>query len=194
MAKLQDKFFNRVIEGKLELQEGDNAVLGLKGKDVEVGSLSAEGKISGGEIVENMEGYSYTPESEPDYSTLELDYVGVCKNGNKITFALAGSITFTSAGISAGGTGIGTFTIPSSIGEKLYPTAIGNLSNLLALATVNMYTENSSIVIGRGRITKNTNTSIGLTVYSTGCTANVKNSFRFEATFLLSENLVPEGE
>ena len=85
--------------------------------DMEVGSLDANGLITGGEIVEKMTGYSFIPDASLD-AGFTINYAGVVKNGNKLTFALAITAYFETA---PGNTGknIGEFSIPTALFNKL---------------------------------------------------------------------------
>lgn len=174
----------------LSLTNGDELDAGnLFSGNVNIdGTLNAT-KVTGDEIVENMSGYSIEKVFPSSYGSLSLDYAGVCKNGNKITFAVAGKIIYNSTGINNGGANIINFIIPEEIGQKLFPTNIGNQSNLLYLSTVNMYGENNTFTAGRGRVTKNNNTTLPFLIYSAGMSTDLTYSFRIEATFLLSDNL-----
>lgn len=153
------------------------------------GNVNIAGNFTANSIIENMSGYSVVNVFPTTYGSLTLDYAGVCKNGNKITFAVAGKIMYNSTGINNGGANIVNFIIPEEIGQKLYPTNIGNQTNLLYLSTVNMYGSNNSFTAGRGRVTKNNNTALAFLIYSAGMSTDVEYSFRIEATFLLSDNL-----
>ena len=73
-------------------------------------NLAVGGKITGGEIVETMTGYSYSGTEEAT-----MVYVSICKNGNKLTMVLFG--TYTSDGVDAD-IGLGYFDIPASVGAQ----------------------------------------------------------------------------
>ena len=109
------------------LVENPVDITALEGKDVELASLDATGLITGGEIVEKMSGYSFSPASNANF-TYEYVYAGVVKNGNKITFVIAANLT-KGAGADRLAS-IGGFTIPASVGAKLFPTQVGAYSFL----------------------------------------------------------------
>lgn len=157
----------------------------LSGADINAG------KITGDEIIENMSGYAFHKGSLTGW-TLDFDYVGVCKNGNKITFALAFAMTKGENPVSYGG--LGDFNIPSSVGEKLFPSGVDSLM-ISAFYINGYYTANvEGPVQIRGKVRKNSNTNIDLflTAGLGALTANTKYYFRLEITYLLSENLVSE--
>ena len=174
------------IAGDLEV--GDDATIS--------GDLSVTGKITGGEIIENMSGYSFI-NYEWDPMTIEYIYGGVVKNGNKITFALALNITKT-ASISSGFFPLGSFRIPTDVLAKLYPTEIGTYSSILDFKVINAIDEDNTATPIQVLVDKSTSGGAhDVIIGAKGNTLNelttdVKNFVRIEATFLLSDNLIPQ--
>lgn len=149
------------------------------------GALAVTGKITGGEIVENMAGYAWTNDSGIP-STTTIVYAGAVKNGNKLTLVLALKINLTSA--IASGKNIGTFTIPYSVGTKLYPVNIGGDSLLSATKTIFAENGNSFIEIPT-RVIKQDNSTLLINLVMANFTPNTEFYGRIELTFLLSDSL-----
>ena len=149
------------------------------------------GAITGDSIIENMTGYSFDAVSTPAWTPV---YAGACKNGNKVTFVVFG--TFTKQADQ--GYIYGNFTIPSDVGSKLYPTTVGSLETVL---------DNREILVGdlsaidtfykvNGLILKTNNTTIQFQLRGITSVGNIPDNtqayFRYESTFLLSDNLIPQ--
>ena len=165
--------------------EGDAPAMAkaLDGQDVNLGD------VTGDSIIENMSGYSYTKENQPE---IELDYVGVVKTGNKITFVQAGRIIVGESGISAG-TRLytGTFIIPENVGIKIVVirdgTNIVDSRNLLLTYSSTDY-KNSYCFTAKA-----TNASFYSAITPLeNLIANQEYAFRYEITFLLGDNLIPQ--
>ena len=170
-----------------EIKQGALISLEEQGVEVSDGDIVAEGKISGGEIVELMEGYSFTKGSSANF-TYDYKYAGVVKNGNKLTFAIAVGITRTAS--ANDNYGLGTFTIPSAIGAKLFPITLGGIDNVLdnkiipAAAAYDTYKNVPLLTL------KTSGTTLLVSAYSSSSlTLNTKYFYRYEVTFLLSDNL-----
>lgn len=155
------------------------------------GDLSVDGdfeanSVSADSIIENMSGYTFIKQNE-DMQTFA--YAGVCKNGNKITFVIAADITPSSTFISNGGGYIGKFGIPSEIYQKLVP--FYGSTNYVSYKTLRMVISGSNAfkdVTTRGDNSENNRYSIVL--LTAGLTAGTKYYYRYEETFLLSENMI----
>lgn len=151
------------------------------------GTLNATA-ITGDSIIETMTGYSFTIDT-PALSgcSLEVTYAGVCKNGNKITFVVFGKFNKESNGSLVIDAFV-QFGIPNAIGAKLYPYVISG-TNVLEEKIVpfydGIYSKTDNTVIFR----KYSNTLVGLMMRTNDLTANTDYFFRYEATFLLSDNL-----
>lgn len=152
------------------------------------GDIDAEGKISGAEIVESMHGYGFTPTAVAN-TTIVYNYVGIVKNGNKLTFVIDGKITPTSN--TPFNANFASLTMPAAIISKLVP-----VDGVVAYGAVPCYTTTGSA----------TPKSVGSNYYKAGSTAltlqfmsispiagiltaDTTYRFRIEQTFLLSENL-----
>ena len=148
------------------------------------GTLNATA-ITGDSIIENMTGYAFALDSNATNYGFVINYAGVVKNGNKITFALAGTLTRNAT--TPPNVTLANFTIPNSIGVNLIPNSLNSLDNK-NIALFDSY--NSSISIPF-RIRKPSNTRIDIDLYGVGTTPtlNTTYEFRYECTFLLSTNL-----
>ena len=157
------------------------------------GNLTVTGGISGNaitgdSIIENMSGYSFTKESSDKAWTAV--YAGVCKNGNKITFVVFGKMTASSADPSSAT--IARFTIPASVGAKLYPYTLGGAPDILDNKFCGFFDYVSSYKQVAYNVKKDSNTSIAVilrNINGSGLTDSTEYVFRIEETFLLSENL-----
>lgn len=145
------------------------------------------GGISAPSIIENMNGYGFTP--NPDLATngFGLNYVGAVKNGNKVTFAVAG--TFIPNSSTVVNPSLGAITFPTAIGQQLYPDTLGALSNQY----VSFFNSANTSVSKNVRTTKtgggNNGVSFQFFSMSSGFVLDTPYSFRFEVTFLLSDSL-----
>ena len=152
------------------------------------GDIDSDGLISGDEIIEKMSGYSF----EAGTSTLasfDYRYVGVVKNGNKLTFTIFVEITALSNLTGNSNLALGTFTIPAEIGSLLYPSLIGG-QNILAGFKVQQYGGYlNSAIDGYAYAYKPDGTHVGFGVYSGNYTEGDVKTARIELTFLLSDNL-----
>ena len=148
------------------------------------GNVNIAGNLTADSIIENMVGYSYT--SSDRSSSVTLNYAGVCKNGNKITFVLAGSLTTTGTAYPTNTFNLGGFIIPIEVGQKIVPNLpserVGPRPLFLGssyyegydqLSVLQKYANNNVHPL----ITVKQNLPAG-TYY-----------FRYEETFLLSDNL-----
>lgn len=170
------------------LADGDATFTGDVGigGDLEVtGDISGD-KISGNEIIENMTGYAFGS------SELDCIYAGVVKNGNKITFVIFGTYTHTDNSAKT----VGRFTIPSDVGAKLYPYTAGELSNVLSQNELCMFEDSSLTSVAKKvkvEMLKVSNVRLDINIRnisSAGFTENSTYIFRYEQTYLLSDNLI----
>lgn len=207
MAELKVKSKKYNDADVLEVEDfGNNVVESLKGKDINVngitskgiantgnianiGDIATTGKITGGEIIENMSGYSFEKGANDNY-IYEFIYAGVVKTGNKITFVLALNLTKQS-GAGANPT-LGNFTVPTGVLEKLFPTQIGTYS-FLDVKLLPIFKSHTEYVSVPAFITKGASLSFVIS-NSANMVQDTKYYVRYEATFLLSESLVPSGE
>ena len=175
---------SKSITGDLELS-GDLSV----GGDVNItGDLEAD-EISGNSIIEKMTGYSATVYDE--LPNLNVIYMGVCKNGNKITFALAFDFTTGEEQTSTNGT-IASFHIPASIGAKLYPYLNSPFENKLDTKVLNCWSSATAHVDGVEYAYKQTSQIIEINCEVYNLSPQTKYICRIEKTFLLSDNLAPQ--
>lgn len=150
--------------------------------NLENGSLDINAiKITGDEIVENMSGYSFSI-TEDEGWTKSVIYAAAVKNGNKLTLVCSGKITRTSDSASQYPT-LGVFTIPQNIADKIFPIKDYNVD----FRTLEFWASLGDLATTRGYTTKNNNQLL-MKCYA-NISANKEFSYRYELTFLLSENL-----
>ena len=143
---------------------------------------------------EPMEGYSFTlPEAQTNL-TKDFKYVGVVKNGNKLTFVIYVRLV-KSGNVGARGK-LGEFTIPSDVSAKLIPTSIFG-EQLLSADFINAVDETAvaskQLMIVCGKNNNKVYFDIG-SASMANLLENDSNYLRIEQTFLLSDNLIPAGE
>lgn len=138
-------------------------------------------------IIEQMEGYSASINSDLDTWLKDIIYVGACKNGNKLTLVACFKLTKTSA--SASNPAIIDFTIPNAIGSKLYPAGTGGGAYLDQKAVPCWYTGTEYVTCPM-RINKISNVLLRLIIRDTNLVQDQEYIMRYEATFLLSDNLI----
>ena len=147
--------------------------------------------IKGGEIVENMEGYSYA--SYGEITTLNMIYAGACKNGNKLTLVGFFEVTTGAEETAMSGKTMFGFTVPNSVYSKLYPSTESPFENHLQDFQIVWFRTPTDAKVGTGYIYKNTGISGRLEFNLgsiSGLNASTKYLCRIESTFLLNENLV----
>ena len=167
----------------------DDLVDLLVGEDIAPKDVSASGNITGASIIENMSGYSATIPATENFD-IEPLYIGACKNGNKITFVVATNITRPTSGVSQTCL-MATLTIPSDIGAKLYTTQIGGY-NFLDNKLLYGFASYVSAVSGYAYFEKVNNTTLNVYMRTDNFVSDTKYYVRYEATFLLSDNLAPQ--
>ena len=180
MKRMVESEIADILNEKLQVDEN-----GIELKD----SLHVDGKISGGEIVEDMSGYSYQAGTNDGY-TVTAKYVGVVKNGNKLTLTFFGSVKRTSDTPQYNFIDLGYFTMPNEVFSKLVSYTIGSSTNQyldnrnLALFASNLISTSKPATILKGP------NNISMYIYSAN-DLSTSNTYlvRYEATFLLSENL-----
>ena len=147
------------------------------------GNVNVDGNFTANSIIENMNGYAFNK----GFAGINIEFAGVVKNGNKITFAIAGRFNGTQA-IDAYGTRVlGTFIIPSEVGQKIYPILENRVSFKKMIAYTDIYT-NREIITFMGKDSPSSFTVQFATI--TEIPAEYNGAFRYEETFLLSDNLV----
>lgn len=142
--------------------------------------------INGNEIVENMNGYSFTKTTSTAKTTLEYIYAGAVKNGNKLTLSIALNVTRTGESESIS---IGDFTLPQNVVDKLYPTQIGAYNYLTFVKTAAIESNYGAVDVSvySSKLVNGVRFSLTSTY---PFTTNNKTYLRIETTFLLSDNLV----
>ena len=149
------------------------------------GNVSISGSLTADSIIENMSGYVFSNNAP---ALLNVAYAGAVKNGNKITFAVAGDITPDATFISNGGGNIFDFLIPHAVFEKLYP--FYNSPTVVSYKNLLMFVAQNDTATAMTRVQKSTYTdTIATVLLSSGMTAGKTYYFRYEETFLLSDPL-----
>lgn len=137
-------------------------------------------------VVEVMAGYSFQGGVD---SHVNLAYLGISKNGNKLTMVFAGQILGGEDGIAANTRlQIAIVNIPYSIGAKIVPIQSG--TNYVDMKHLYIGTEYFLEAEARFYLVKSSN----IVFYSAfnlknALEANAVRAFRYEVTFLLSDNL-----
>ena len=158
--------------------------------DVDVGGdLDVTGSISGAEIVEKMSGYSWTKTGDAKVTQTDV-YVGIVKNGNKLTLVYFGECTVIDEFTGAGNITLGHISIPSSVGAKLYPYTLGLSNNILSQKGFEIFSDLNTKVSSYTTIEKYSNTQLNIVLNLKNAVLNSKYMVRVEVTFLLSDNLV----
>lgn len=158
------------------------------------GTLAVTGKISGGEIVEDMSGYSFSGAVSAAPFTFDFVYAGVVKNGNKLTLVCAIDAVRSGEVQTYGEYAVlGDFTIPQSVNEKIIPfrtgTAFGEIVTKNQILAV---TDPQSSGVEIEGFTQQLYNPQGIRFYLRGLNAlslNTHYYIRAEITLLLSENL-----
>ena len=154
------------------------------------GNVNIDGNFTANSIVENMNGYSFVKKESNENIEYAYDYASAVKNGNKITFIIFGTILKKST-YAGNNIHFGSFIIPSEVGQKLFPVLIDQL-NTLGISNVNFATNLSSYNQKTLPLStyKTSDTEIGVYFYSPSeLSDDVKYTYRFEVTFLLSDNM-----
>ena len=150
------------------------------------GNVNIDGNFTANSIVENMSGYvAHVPNVEG--YTKEGIFLSCVKTGNKITFVISMDITKAEG---AGSTlSLGYFDIPSSVGIKFIPYSVGN-ANYIDNRKLQCFSALQSAVEVNAWCSKNSNTMITFACIGSPMVVNTKYNVRYEATFLLNDNMV----
>lgn len=174
----------QTISGDLTV-EGDLSVDG----DVDV-----DGGFTANEIVEKMTGYSFLPQTTTNITVNNI-YVGVVKNGNKLTFVHFLSITRTGT-VENNFNVAGIIKVPDAIMSKLYPYEIQDSDYALDYKKVTAYTKTSGTPVDLDYYCEKINYGEkGLhntLVKVNSLEVDTEYVIRLEETFLLSDNLIPQ--
>lgn len=150
------------------------------------GNLNAT-KVTGNEIVENMNGYSFT---KPSTSGVEIIYASIVKNGNKLTMVLFGAITPTSIINPDTSTELGTFNLEESVKPKIVWYTSGSLSYITAEGKVPLTYSVANSIDGQFYFRVDPQGNEVVKVYNKDqLNAGTTYHFRIEQTFLLSDNM-----
>lgn len=163
-------------------------ITALEGQTIAPANVNATGSISAPSIVETMTGYSASLVEQSAY-TIEKVYISAVKNGNKLTVVFALNITKTAE--DSGYKDLATIVVPNDVYAKLYPTDVGG-SNFLSVKVIDAF---AGIVYTPKSVNAGLYKSSGikLTIGSTSeLTLDQKYYFRYEETFLLSDDLIGE--
>lgn len=144
-------------------------------------------EVTGNSIIEKMNGYSFNALTKTN-AEIVTTYAGVVKNGNKVTFVCTG--TFQRSGEIVGwNCPLGRFVFPKEIGLKLYEVTQGGVS-ALSFGRLSLFKSYGTIIDVPCLVIKDSNTAFTPTIYQLNQTEdNTPYLFRFEITFLLSDNL-----
>ena len=172
-----------------ELDAGNlfNGNVNIAGNVSITGDLSAE-NITGDSIIENMEGYLFNAVTS-EHATIDIKYAGCVKSGNEIKFVLFGSIINLDGSYAK--IDLARFTLPQEVYDKLYPFTLSPLNNVLDLRMITCirdYTISHNVDI-LFNTEKTTNNRIAISTYISPLSQNLEYIFRYEVSFLLSENL-----
>ena len=159
---------------------------------LELKSINAE-EITGDSIIENMSGYSAVMNNlEGTPIEIENIYCGAVKNGNKLT--LVSAVYMTRTGTIASDVNYVSFTLPQDILDKLYPATLGAFTAGLAFIDAPAISGFNVASISQRVLLEKSLTGINvwleIPTQINDLTLNTQYYFRFEATFLLSENLI----
>ena len=143
------------------------------------------GAITSPSIIENMSGYSVSIPTETGITNTPV-YAGIVKNGNKLTLVYACKITKASGG--SNNPYIADFNIPEAIGSKLYTTLVGGFS-FLDNKKITIFTDHISGSDVYAWIEKASNQKLRMEISIPAITEDTPYYVRYEATFLLSDNL-----
>lgn len=176
MAIIQDNFFNRIIEGDVEFQENEQK---------QVQSLMKKG--------EPMSGYLFNLYEPVENLTLTPVYAGAVKNGNKLTLVFACTLTRT-GDVPLSNIYLGRFNVPSDVYAKLYPARVGSY-DYLDNKVINSWDSDITFKPVSSFCLKGGDNRVILVANPqpvNELTLNVAYYYRYEVTFLLSDNLVSE--
>ena len=131
-----------------------------------------------------MAGYNFTKHTALNWTPI---FCGAVKNGNKITFVAFGTYTPTGAETDAR---IGSFGTPSDVGSKIYPYEIGSSPDNVDNKVVPFFSDRTNYVSLPMEFIKVSNNRFDCYIRNVSTlTANTTYFFRYEVTFLLSDNL-----
>lgn len=153
-------------------------------------------KVTGDEIVEKMTGYNYYSEFDTT-SPITPKYVGAVKNGNKLTIAFGGLINIPTNFEYNRFVSLGAFYIivPADVWNKIIPLGASDNPSALECKIIsgfNTFEQKIDINAFTQKTTSYAN-SLFIRFYGTDNQSIVNNkdyAFRYEITFLLSDNMM----
>ena len=189
---IEDGVFDQDIADYVDayLVEHPVDITALEGKDISPDDISATGNITGASIIENMSGYSFSKNTHTTNYEINYNYASAVKNGNKLTCVIFGSVTKKS-GYTSGQVNLGTFTLPTAVANKLYPYSISPFSDALSNILLSLWKDYENHVESEC-ITRKSSTTFYPVIYLADLDVDVPYLFRYEVTFLLSDNLIEE--
>ena len=177
-------FSENQIKGIIS-ESSTEVVAAIAGQDIAPKDIAATGSITGDEIIENMTGYTFSRYGSGLTNWTPI-YVGVCKNGNKITFVIFGSYNAASPSAQA----LCKFDIPTDIASKLYPYELGTDTDVLDTKVVSFFSGLTTFKSAIVEVEKHpTLPELSFALRPIDLVASTDYYFRTEITFLLSDNL-----
>lgn len=156
------------------------------------GDLAVTGAITGGSIIEDMSGYSFSKRT-PTNPVLTYKYASAAKNGNKITFVLFVEMAVDTEIATNSVTYLGNFVIPAAVANKLIPYTQGWATNVLDAKKI-IVSDDSTILTFKECLLltlKSGANSPEFYLYNLSALAAGKTYLcRIEVTFLLDDSLV----
>ena len=177
------------IDGNLEVSDGN---VSLNDGYVSTPILTSQNAAIEAQkpVVEVMTGYTFERSTQSLDITIDYKYAGLCKNGNKLTLVLFVGLLPNTNIASGNVIPLGTFTIPSSVGSRLYGYTLGSQNNILDMKVCELRTSLTSSTSSIGYTIKPSNISLYCASrLSAALTSGTTYLLRYEVTFLLSENL-----
>ena len=188
-----DKLFNRKIEGKSSLDDlAENVVVNKETNTTEVGgNLDVDGNFTANSIIENMNSNLYHFDKLGETNGIEraYNYVGVVKNGNKLTIVISGTLKRTST--SADNFTLGDFPIPNIVASKIFTYTLSPFDNIVANINAQCWPDfntnnKKEITVLFQKLGSN---FLRINAYSSPLEINTTYVYRIEQTFLLSDSL-----
>lgn len=156
------------------------------------GNVNVDGNFTANSIIENMPSNSYNFDKLGETNGIErsYNYVGVVKNGNKLTIAISGTLKRTNT--STDNFTIGDFTMPNIVASKIFTYELSPFDDIVANISAQCWPDfNTS---NKKEITvlfqKLGSNFLRINAYSSPLEINTTYVYRIEQTFLLSDNLV----
>lgn len=155
-------------------------------KKADLTGASFSGPITSPSIIQTMTGFEFS-EQVNENVTITLAYASISQNGNKITMVIAGSFTST-----AGKTriNIGSFKVPNAVYNNLFPI----LSTIIQMGSILLNTDEANQTQYPCNVIKDSGNYVRVQIRPAAAITAGTYYFRYEGTFLLSENMVPVGE